>query len=44
MMVLLNVKSTKVKTANISKEIAKDVNEDGNVETQDPPEVRGKEI
>lgn len=31
-----------MKTANISKESAKDVNEYGNVETQDPPEVRGR--
>ncbi|PWA38528.1 hypothetical protein CTI12_AA492510 [Artemisia annua] len=37
-----NVKPTKVKTANISKEIVEDVNEDGNVETQDPPEVRSR--
>ena len=39
---LTNVKSTKVKTTDISKEIVEDVNEDGNVETHDPHEVRSR--
>nr|GEV19589.1 P-loop containing nucleoside triphosphate hydrolase [Tanacetum cinerariifolium] len=37
-----NVKLTEVKTANISQEGAKDVNEDENIEVQDPPEVSGR--